>query len=85
MAISRRRRGPGSLSQLKGYLWVAINYELSVIEDAEQSRSNRYAAVNGLTQAAMAYTRLCEISDHEARILALENIDAERNHGHALP
>jgi hypothetical protein len=72
VAKSRRRRGPGSLSQLKGYLWVAINYELSVIEDEEQSRSNRHAAVNGLTQAALAYTKITETESLSQRIEALE-------------
>jgi hypothetical protein len=72
MAKARRRRGPGSLSQLRGYLWVAINYELSVIEDEEQSRSNRHAAVNGLTQAAMAYTKISETADLAKVLEALE-------------
>jgi hypothetical protein len=81
MVQARRRRGPGSLSQLKGYLWVCITYELSVIEDPTQSHDTRHKAVNGLTQAAMVYSRLVEAGDHEERLARLE---AERN-GQLVP
>jgi hypothetical protein len=72
----RRRRGSGSLGQLKGRLWAVIEYSTRLVEDEERSPVLRLKASTALVQAALAYARLVESSDHETRIARLE---AERN------
>ena len=71
-AKARRRRGSGSLGQLKGYFWAAVCYELSVIENPEQPHETRHKAVNGLVQAGLAYMKSIELTDLEARLSRLE-------------
>ena len=76
----RRRRGSGSLGQLKGRLWAVIEYSTRLVEDEDRSPVLRLKASTALVQAALAYARLVESNDHEARLRQLEQA-TERN-GH---
>jgi hypothetical protein len=75
-ATPRRRRASGTLGQLKGRLWAVIEYSTRLVEDEDRSPMLRLKASTALVQAALAYSRIVELSDHEARIARLE---ADRN------
>jgi hypothetical protein len=68
----RRNRREGSLGTLKRYLWVAVCYNLEVIEDTERPHILRQKASNALVQASMAYLKVTEQVDVLPRLEALE-------------
>jgi hypothetical protein len=67
-----RRRGSGSLGQLKARLWLVVELCTDTIEDPSSSLDGRFRASHCLVQAAGAYTKLVEAADLEKRICALE-------------
>ena len=81
-ANPRRRRRSGSLSALKSSIWACIEYNLGVIEDAEQEHELRQKACNSLTQAALAYAKVVELYDVARDVTALERL-APRHGPHA--
>jgi hypothetical protein len=77
----RQRRGTGTLGQLKGRLWAVIEYSTRLVEDEIMPHELRLKSCHALTQAAMAYCKITEQTELEARIQALERAATERN-GH---
>jgi hypothetical protein len=71
-AKPRRRRGSGSLGQLKGRLWAVIEYSGGLVEDETAPHELRLRGSTALVQAALAYTRVTETAELEARVAALE-------------
>jgi hypothetical protein len=81
-ANPRRRRRSGSLRALKSSIWACIEYNLGVIDDAEQDHEVRQRACNSLTQAALAYAKILELHDFERQVRDLEAL-TPRNGDHA--
>jgi hypothetical protein len=74
VARPRRRRGSGSLGQLKARLWAVIEYTSALVEDGEPLPHDlRLRACNSLTQAAATYYKILEGAELQARVEALEN------------
>ena len=76
----KRRRKPGDLSQLRAVLWRMIVEVEDLLDARPPSNDLVLKSAHALAQLAGSYTRLCEVSDHEARIQALES--QEERHGH---
>jgi hypothetical protein len=79
-AKPRRRRGSGSLGQLKGRLWAAIEYSTALLEDHTADHELRLKAANALIQSAQAYGRLVELYDLEREVKALEQLSTSNGH-----
>jgi hypothetical protein len=67
----KRRRKTGDLPALQRKLWGAICEadDLIVLAEADELRLK---AIHALVQAGMAYAKLLEIGEHEARLAAIE-------------
>ena len=83
MAVKRRRRrGSGSLEELKRHLWAILLYNMDTLEDDERPHVLRQKASNCAVQAGLAWLKATEVVDIEQRLAKLESAAAERN-GHA--
>jgi hypothetical protein len=67
----RRRRKVGDLAALQRKLWGAICEADGVIVGADADEL-RLKAIHALVQAGMAYAKILEIGEYEARLAALE-------------
>jgi hypothetical protein len=67
----RRRRKVGDLAALRRKLWGAICEADDMLVGAEADEL-RLKAIHALVQAGMAYARILEIGEHEARLRAIE-------------
>jgi hypothetical protein len=67
----KRRRKTGDLQALQRKLWGAICEadDLIILAEADELRLK---AIHALVQAGMAYAKVLEIGEHEARLAALE-------------
>jgi hypothetical protein len=67
----KRRRKTGDLQALQRKLWCAICEadDLIILAEADELRLK---AIHALVQAGMAYAKVLEIGEHEARLAALE-------------
>jgi hypothetical protein len=80
-ATPRRRRGSGSLGQLKARLWACIEYNVTCIEDENLEHDLRQRACNSLTQAALAYSRVVELHDLQRDMQRFEHLAHGNGHG----
>jgi hypothetical protein len=84
MAASPKRRRPnGSLPALKRGLWSVFLRNVELVEDEAQPIDIRLRASTAAVQAGLAWGRVVELHDHEARISAIEAAD-ERNGHHGI-
>jgi hypothetical protein len=67
-----RRRKVGDLDALRRRLWGAICEADDVIVGAEADEL-RLKAIHALVQAGLAYAKILEIGEHEARLRAIED------------
>jgi hypothetical protein len=67
----RRRRKVGDLAALQRKLWAAICEADDMIVGADADEL-RLKAIHALVQAGMAYAKILEIGEYEARLAALE-------------
>jgi hypothetical protein len=81
-AKPRRRRGSGTLGQLKARLWAVIEYNVGLVEDETADHELRLKGSTTLVQAALAYARVMELYDLEGQVKSLEQL-AHRNGHHA--
>jgi hypothetical protein len=79
-AKPRRRRGSGSLGQLKARLWASIEYATSLVEDDDADQELRLRGSTTLVQAALAYARVMELYDLEGQVKALEQLTHRNGH-----
>jgi hypothetical protein len=73
-AKPRRRRGSGSLGQLKARLWAVIEYSVALVDDETVDHELRLKGATALVQAALAYSRVLESHSLESRLAALEAV-----------
>jgi hypothetical protein len=66
-----RRRKVGDLDALRRKLWGAICEADDMIVGAEADEL-RLKAIHALVQAGMAYAKILEIGEYEARLAAIE-------------
>jgi hypothetical protein len=79
----RRRRAPGSLSQLKARLWAGIEYATGLVEEHTATHEIRLQALTSLVQAATAYARIVDLHEKEKELQQLEALAAQvRGNGH---
>jgi hypothetical protein len=76
----RRKRGSGSLEDMKRALNVCVNYNLDVIEDNARDQELRQKACNCVVQATLAYARIVELYDVEREIRDLEQLTDSNGH-----
>jgi hypothetical protein len=76
----RRRRGSGSLGELKAAIWTVIFYNRGVVEDDDLDHELRQRAGNALVQAALAYAKVMELYDLEREVKTLEQRTASNGH-----
>ena len=67
----KRRRTTGDLNALRRKLWGAICEADDLIGSAETDEI-RLKAIHALVQAGMAYAKICEVGEYEARLAAIE-------------
>jgi hypothetical protein len=79
-AKPRRRRGSGSLGQLKARLWAVIEYTVRLVEDEGTEHELRLKGSMSLIQATLAYARLVELHDLEHQVKALEQLAHSNGH-----
>jgi hypothetical protein len=79
-ATPRRRRGSGSLGQLKARLWAVIEYNVSLVEDDDADHELRLKGSTTLVQAALAYARVLELYDLEREVTELEQLTPRNGH-----
>jgi hypothetical protein len=75
LALAARRK-PGDIAEVRAKLWggIVVAYDrIGVTEDSDKQRQ----WVNTLAMACTAYAKLCEASEVEARLSALEKIMEE--------
>jgi hypothetical protein len=77
----RRRRGSGTLGQLKARLWAVIEYNVTLVEDETADHELRLKGSTTLVQAALAYARIVELYDVARDVSALEQLS--NGNGHA--
>ena len=79
-ANPRRRRGTGSLGQLKARLWAVLEYTASLVEDASADHDTRLKGATTLVQAALAYSRVLEQHDLQRQMGHLEHLAQGNGH-----
>jgi hypothetical protein len=81
----KRPRQAGTLAQVRMTLWWAVQHAQFVMS-ATPDATMRLRAVHAITQASMAYCKVQETIDLQARVDALEHLVNRRNgHGHSTP
>jgi hypothetical protein len=80
-ATPRRRRGSGSLGQLKARVWAVLEYTVRLVEDEAVDHETRLKGATTLVQAALAYARVVELHDLEKGMQHLESL--AHSNGHA--
>jgi hypothetical protein len=81
----KRPRQAGTLPQVRMTLWWALRYAEHVMSTSTDA-TTRLRAVHAITQASMAYCKLQETLDLQARVEALEHLVTRRNgHGQSSP
>jgi hypothetical protein len=78
--LPHRRRGGGTLGQLKSRLWAAVEYNVRLLEDDSIDHELRLKGSNALVQASLAYCRLIEVYDLEREIRELEQLPTHNGH-----
>jgi hypothetical protein len=76
----RRRRGGGTLGQLKSRLWTAIEYNVRLVDDEDVDHELRLKGSNALVQASLAYCRVVEVYDLEREVKRLEELPVRNGH-----
>jgi hypothetical protein len=76
----KRPRQAGTLAQVRMTLWHAVQHAQFVMSTTTDA-TTRLRAVHAITQASMAYCKLQETLDLQARVDALEQLVNRRN-GH---
>jgi hypothetical protein len=74
----KRPRQAGTLPQVRMTLWWALRYAEHVMSTSPDA-TTRLRAVHAITQASMAYCKLQETLDLQARVEALEQLVHRRN------
>jgi hypothetical protein len=67
----KRRRKPGNLLEVQRVLWTALCEAERVLLSADDA-DEVLRAVHAISQASMAYLRLLETGEFEARLAAVE-------------
>mgnify|MGYP001105632515 CR=1 FL=1 len=65
-----RRRKPGDLATLRRVLWTGVLSAEELL--GSENPELKLRAVHAIAQVSASYAKLCESSDLEARIVALE-------------
>jgi hypothetical protein len=73
----RRRKGAGSLGQLKARLWAEIEYATSLVENGTTDHELRLQGLTALVQAALAYAKILDLYEKEREIERLEALAAQ--------
>jgi hypothetical protein len=71
-AMPRRRRGSGSLGQLKARLWAVIEYAVTLVETETEDHETRLKGATVLVQGALAYGRIVELHVLEGEVEQLK-------------
>lgn len=72
---ARRKGKPGSLEDARALLWRALERAGELL--GEDDPAFALKAVHAISQGAMAYARIVEVGELEARIAALEVVGGE--------
>ena len=78
---ARRKGRPGSLEDARALLWRALERAGELL--GEEDPAFALKAVHAISQGAMAYARIVEVGELEARIAALEGASIEGEAGHS--
>jgi hypothetical protein len=73
----RRRRGTGSLGQLKARLWAGIEYVTGLVENGTADHELRLQGLTALVQAALAYAKIVDLYEKERQLAQLEALAAQ--------
>ena len=74
----RRGKKPGTVDDARRILWKALTRAEVLAEREEQEPGDVLRVLHAVAQGVAAYVRVCEVSDLEARLEALEQAEKER-------
>jgi hypothetical protein len=79
-ANPRRRRGTGSLGQLKARVWAVLEYTVSLVEDEFADHDTRLKGATTLVQAALAYAKVMELHALSQDMAKYEKVVGSNGH-----